>query len=82
MAKYDLIGKLKLSNFSRDCGNGPAGDDGHPVRAGDQEGHVQDRVPALQGAALQAHDHPQVQNESKCSEAALCKPSLISDQTD
>ncbi len=45
---------------SWDRGYGPAGDDGHPVRSGDEEGHVPHRLPALQGAALQAHGHPQV----------------------
>ncbi len=45
---------------SWDRGHGPAGDDGHPVRSGDEEGHVPHRLPAIQGAALQAHGHPQV----------------------
>ena len=50
---------LMLLYFSRDCGNGPAGDDRHPVRARDQERHVPHGVPALQGAALQADGHPE-----------------------
>jgi hypothetical protein len=51
---------LCFLSYSGDSWYGPAGDDGHSVRAGDEEGHVPHRLTAIQGTALQAHGHTQV----------------------
>ena len=50
---------IKFAHFSGDCWYGPASDDGHPVWPSDQERDVPDRLPALQGAAVQADGDPE-----------------------
>ena len=54
------------NNFSRDCWYGPASDDGHPVWPSDQERDVPDRLPALQGAAVQADGDPEEHQPQLC----------------
>ena len=53
--------------FSWNCGYGSAANVWHTIRTRHQERNVQNSLPTLQGAVVQAHGHPQEHEPQLCS---------------